>query len=109
MKYKLVKVKNIISLSSAFQESKDSSTAVPRMGLIYGFTGIGKTTATAWLVNKENGIYVRANSVWNPSAMLQEILIELSTEAPNLPSKMLTLIVRQMKLSQRPLFIDEAH
>lgn len=78
------------------------------MGLIYGFTGIGKTTATAWLVNKENGIYVRANSVWNPSAMLQEILIELSTEAPSLPSKMLTLIVKQMRLSQRPLFIDEA-
>ncbi|MDZ4878252.1 MAG: hypothetical protein CLLPBCKN_007687 [Chroococcidiopsis cubana SAG 39.79] len=78
MRYKLVKVKNIISLSSAFQESKDSSAAVPRMGLVYGFTGIGKTTAIAWLVNKESGIYVRATSVWNPSAMLQEILIELS-------------------------------
>lgn len=48
MRHKLVKVKNIISLSSAFQESKDSAAAVPRMGLIYGFTGIGKTTATAW-------------------------------------------------------------
>lgn len=58
VRHKLVKVKNIISLSSAFQESKDSSVAVPRMGLIYGFTGIGKTTATAWLVNKENGIYI---------------------------------------------------
>lgn len=108
MQYKLVKVKNIINLSSAFQESKDSSASVPRMGLIYGFTGIGKTTATAWLMNKENGIYVRATSVWNPSAMLQEILIELSTEPPNLPSKMLALIVQQMKLSKRPLFIDEA-
>lgn len=40
--------------------------------------------------------------------MLQEILIELSTEPPSLPSKMLTLIVQQMKLSKRPLFIDEA-
>ncbi|MDZ4876842.1 MAG: hypothetical protein CLLPBCKN_006277 [Chroococcidiopsis cubana SAG 39.79] len=60
MRHKLVKVKNIISLSSAFQESKHSAVAVPRMGLLYGFTGIGKTTATAWLVNKENGIYVRA-------------------------------------------------
>lgn len=108
MRHKLVKVKNIISLSSAFQESKDSAPVVPRMGLIYGFTGIGKTTATAWLVNKENGIYVRATSVWNPTSMLQEILIELSTEPPRLPSKMLNTIVNKMLLSRRPLFIDEA-
>ncbi len=108
MRHKLVKVKNIISLSSAFQESKDSALAVPRMGLLYGFTGIGKTTATAWLVNKENGIYVRATSVWSPSAMLQEILLELSIDPPSLPAKMLTAVKEQMKLRRRPLFIDEA-
>jgi DNA transposition AAA+ family ATPase len=108
MRHKLVKVKNIISLSSAFQESKHSAVAVPRMGLLYGFTGIGKTTATAWLVNKENGIYVRATSVWSPSAMLQDISIELSLDPPSLPAKMLIAVKEQMKLSRRPLFIDEA-
>jgi hypothetical protein len=40
--------------------------------------------------------------------MLQDISIELSIDPPSLPAKMLTAVKEQMKLSRRPLFIDEA-
>ncbi|MDV2997487.1 MAG: hypothetical protein N4J56_007192 [Chroococcidiopsis sp. SAG 2025] len=108
MRYKIVTTKNIVSLSSGFQESQRREPGIPRMGLIYAPTGFGKTTAAAWLVNRENGIYVRAVSLWSPTTMLMAILAELSIAPPRFPAQMLQAIVAQMKLSQRPLFIDEA-
>ena len=78
------------------------------MGLIHAPTGFGKTTAAAWLVNREKGIYVRAMSLWSPTTMLMAILAELSIAPPRFPAQMLQVIVDRMKLNQRPLFIDEA-
>ena len=66
MHYKIVTTKNIVSLSSGFQESHKRETGIPRMGLIYAPTGFGKTTAAAWLVNRENGVYVRAVGSMSP-------------------------------------------
>jgi hypothetical protein len=45
MRYKIVTTKNIISLSSGFQESQRREPGIPRMGLIYAPTGFGKSTA----------------------------------------------------------------
>ena len=56
MQYKIVTTKNIVSLSSGFQESKQRGPGIPRMGLIHAPTGFGKTTAAAWLVNRETHI-----------------------------------------------------
>ena len=108
MRYKIVTTKNIVSLSSNYQESQQREPGIPRMGLMYGPTGFGKTTAAAWLVNRENGIYVRAVSLWSPTTMLMAILAELAIAPPRFPAQMLHAIVEQMKLSQRPLFVDEA-
>jgi AAA domain len=108
MRYKIVTTKNIISLSSGFQESQSRKPGIPRMGLIHAPTGFGKSTAVAWLVNREQGISVRAMSLWSPTTMLMAILAELSITPPRYPAQMLQAIVDQMKLSQRPLFIDEA-
>jgi DNA transposition AAA+ family ATPase len=108
MRYKIVTTKNIVSLSSGFQESQRREAGIPRMGLIYSPTGFGKTTAAAWLVNRENGIYVRAVSLWSPTTMLLAITAELSIASPRFSAQALQAIVDQMKLRQRPLFIDEA-
>ncbi|MBW4550794.1 MAG: ATP-binding protein [Aphanocapsa sp. GSE-SYN-MK-11-07L] len=108
MRYKVVTTKNIVNLSSSFQESKQREQGIPRMGLLYAPTGFGKTTASAWLVNRENGIYVRAGSLWSPTTMVMAILDELSIRPPRFAAQGIQAIVAQMKLSQRPLFIDEA-
>ena len=108
MKYKIVTTKNIVSLSKGFQDSRLRERGIPRMGLVHAPTGFGKTTAAAWLVNRENGIYVRAVSLWSPTTMLMAIAAELSLATSRYPAKLLQAIVDQMKLHQRPLFIDEA-
>ncbi|MBI4784095.1 MAG: ATP-binding protein [Oscillatoriophycideae cyanobacterium NC_groundwater_1537_Pr4_S-0.65um_50_18] len=108
MQHKLVRVKNVISLSKAYEESIGSNSDVPKMGLLYAPPGFGKTTAATWLVTKENGIYVRAAATWTLTEMMTAILKELSLEPLNLPSKMLEPIVEQMKALDRPLFVDES-
>ena len=66
MRYKTVPVKNITRLSSAGDALMHRSRGLPGMGLIYGETGYGKSTATAWFVNQCDGVYVRAQRVWSP-------------------------------------------
>jgi hypothetical protein len=78
------------------------------MGLIFGKSGLGKTTATAWFVNQCNGVYVRALSTWTPSTMLQEILRELDVAPTKLrAAPMVRQIVEILRLTGRPLFLDE--
>ncbi len=109
MRHKMVLVKNVSRLSEAGHALLARAPGMPGMGLIHGETGYGKTTAVTWYVNQCHGVYVRAISMWSPSAMLQAILRELD-EAPRASScaNMVGQIVQSLALSGRPLFLDEA-
>lgn len=109
MRHKMVLVKNVTRLSTAGQSLIDRAQGMPGMGLLYGETGYGKTTATTWFVNQCRGVYVRALSMWSPAAMLQAILKELDV-SPNGSScaGMVGQIVESLAISGRPLFLDEA-
>lgn len=108
MKNKIVLTKNIAALSDAAEALLRRAPGMPGMGLVHGETGAGKTTAVTWLVNRRNGVYVRANAVWTPSAMFAAILRELGRHAHGSCATMLGDIVEALSLSGRPLFVDEA-
>lgn len=108
MKHLVAPVKNVTRLSVAFQALADRDYGVPGIGLLYGFTGAGKTTAVTQLINRNNGVYVRANAVWTPSAMLSTIVNELGGVSMGKNAQMVSFIVEQLAISGRPLFVDEA-
>ncbi len=102
-------VKNVVALRSAFNALAGRDAGIPGMGLVYGSTGFGKTTAIAWLVNQVRGIYVRANATWTPSTMLGALMREIGAEPlRNRNSVMVDYIIGKLTLDNRPLFIDEA-
>ena len=108
MKSLVVPVKNIGRLSEASDALLARTPGTPGMGLIFGRSGYGKSTATAWFVNQCNGVYVRALSTWTPGAMLQTILRELDVAPTRLrAAPMVSQIVDILKITGRPLFIDE--
>ncbi|MEW6708280.1 MAG: ATP-binding protein [Candidatus Riflebacteria bacterium] len=108
MRSHVVVVKNISRLSVASGALLTRTPGTPGIGLIFGKSGLGKTTATAWFVNQCNGVYVRALSTWTSSAMLQEILKELDTAPTKLrASSMVRQIAEILRLTGRPLFLDE--
>lgn len=108
MKNIVVPVKNISRLLTASSTLLSRTPGTPGMGLIYGRSGYGKTTATAWFVNQCNGVYIRALSTWTATSMLKNILKELALDATRSRcADMVEQIVDNLKLTGRPLFIDE--
>lgn len=108
MRTKLAPTKNVASLQIAFEGLATRDRSVPGMGLVYGYTGAGKTTAITALVNRTRGIYVRATSMWTPTTMLRTVMRELQADPLHRKQDMLDYVTEQMTSTQRPLFVDEA-
>lgn len=108
MQSKIVLTKNVARLSDASEMLLRRAPGMPGMALVHGETGTGKTTAVAWMVNRANGVYVRALAAWTPSAMFTAILRELGRHAHGSGSQMVGDIIEALALSGRPLFVDEA-
>lgn len=108
MRTKVAMTKNVVSLQLAYEALDSRDRAVPGMGLVYGATGAGKTTAVTWLINRTKGVYVRANSGWTPASMLAKCMQELGAAPVQRRSQMLDYISEQLMVQRRPLFVDEA-
>ena len=82
--------------------------ASPRIGVLYGPSGYGKTTAAGFARNMFDGIYVAALSVWREKSLLQKLVEELGIPKPGrtIPALMDQLIVT-LNAEPRPLILDE--
>lgn len=108
MRAKIISVKNITRLKSAGDALTSRAYGMPGMGLVYGDTGAGKTTAITWYINQCHGVYVRAMALWSPSAMLEAICTELEIPMSRSLAGTITMIISELEKTGRPLFIDEA-
>jgi len=109
MKNNMAMVKNVAALQAAYEALHGRDAGIPGMGLVYGHTGAGKTTAVAWMITMTKGVFVRATATWTPSAMLGQIMTELGA-APlhNGGAAMVKHIADTLASENRPLFVDEA-
>ena len=108
MKTKIAIVSNVVATQMMVEALNQRAHGVPGIGLIYGDPGLGKTTATAWLVNRCDGIYIRATSGMTLAQLLRQIVKELSGPDIYTREAMLNYIIEHMAIHNRPLFIDEA-
>ncbi len=110
MRHKIIPVKNVSCMRDAGDHLINRSPGMPGMGLIWGPTGYGKSTAATWFINQCHGVYVRAMRLWTPKTMLTSIARELDLDCGRLNnlSEMVEAIIQRLAESGRPLFIDEA-
>lgn len=108
MKHVVAPVKNIRRLVEAGNALTTRSSGVPGIGLIWGASGYGKTTAAAWASNQLNAICVRANATWTRRSMLSKLMLELSAQPRGSAAQMFEFVVDALMAKRRPLFIDEA-
>lgn len=109
MKTLIAPVKNIRLLYEAGRALQTRSQGVPGIGLVFGSTGYGKTTAAAWFANEVNAVHVRAFATWTPSSMLSAIMRELSGDPMGKScAAMVEFIIKELTDRERPLFVDEA-
>ncbi|UTV30194.1 AAA family ATPase [Photobacterium atrarenae] len=108
MKSVVAPVKNVAATQIAFETLLQRSMGVPGIGLIHGPTGTGKTTATTYLYNQVNGVYVSARAHDTTISLTSRIVEELGAPPMYRISKCVDYIIEQMSMFERPLFIDEA-
>lgn len=109
MKNELAKTHNIRKLSETHKELINLPPRVrERMAIVYGASGLGKTTAIAWLSGQVQGAFIEASSNWTPYSMLKDISGELGAAPMRSAKATEDLAIERLQQSGRPLFIDEA-
>lgn len=98
---------NVILAATCMERLVNASSHLPKIGVLYGRAGLGKSSAAIYLMNRYNALRIECKSVWNRKTVLLEILKRLMiTPAKTMP-EMLDQVCTQLMLSGRPLIIDE--
>lgn len=111
MQAKIAEVKNIRRIRDTAHELVGRPSHLPGIGMLWGATGHGKTTAAAWLATDPvlGVVYVRASVTWTPTSLLSAILRELGAETRAPGSRLLRLVQEAMEAAGKSLIIvDEA-
>ena len=102
-----VKTKNVKAFISMVTKLKQTPKNLPRMGLVYGEPGLGKTHAIVWLMLKQNAVVVTAKNGMTTRWFLSELVSELGET----PSFHVSALFEQatIKLIEKPkiLIVDE--
>lgn len=108
MRSMIVPISNVASLSAAGDALLNRAPGMPGMGLCFGASGLGKSTAIAWLATRQNGVYVRAMATSTPTSLLETICRELNMLPRARVAQTVESIVCKLAETGRPLFVDEA-
>jgi len=107
MKAKIASVKNIVRMGDALDAVMTRSAGTEGMVLIYGASGVGKSTALAYYLNQYNAVYVEASPAWSLGSMYAAILGGMGMLPKGRAADLERQIVDEMSANNRPLFIDE--
>lgn len=101
---KTTNVKNFIGLVENLQNKPKN---IPKMGLVYGEPGLGKSQTALWLACKYDGIYLRASNLMTGRWLLEELVKELDEIPRFLTSDNFNIVVKKLKQNPQIIFIDE--
>jgi len=107
MKPKIAMVKNLQRLLEAYDAVENRDPGADGMVLLYGQTGVGKTTGLIHLLNQTDAIYVEASPAWTLGSMYRAIVTEIGVDPRGTSADLERYIVDEMLTKNRPLFVDE--
>ena len=91
---KTTNVKNFIGL---VENLTNKPKNIPKMGLVYGEPGLGKSQTALWLACKYDAIYLRATNLMTGRWLLEEIAKDMDEIPRYLTSDNFNLIVQKLK------------
>lgn len=104
----IAKTKNLQKATSAINNLRSSDCTVPKIALLCGPTGTGKTTVAGRLFVKEKGLLLEPMPGATQKTLLQKLLNEMSLEASGTNAAMVDQVIQAMLERPRIIFIDEA-
>lgn len=107
-------VKNLRELGKAFKVLSDPDNVSPTMGLVYGATGFGKSTAILWLIeslrnSKFSGLGIELSDSWTQTTLLRELVSGLGLEPHHARYENEKMIINQVAQRKVVIFVDEAN
>ena len=102
-----VKTNNVRNFIGLIENLQNKPKNIPKMGLVYGEPGLGKSQTALWLACKYDGIYIRASNLMTSRWLVEEIVREMDELPRYLTSDNFNVVIG--KLSQKPkiIFVDE--
>jgi len=92
-----------------YMDCAEADPALPRIGLLYGPSGYGKSVAMAFTAQRTEAAYLEAKSIWTQLSLLEAIAHELGlTGLARGAPRILQQIIDQLNREPRGLIIDEA-
>ena len=107
MKKIFVKTTNVKNFIGLVENLINKPKNIPKMGLVYGEPGLGKSQTALWLACKYNATYLRATNLTTGRWLLEELVKELDEIPRYLTSDNFNLVVKKLKQNQQIIFIDE--
>ena len=102
-----VKTQNVKNFIGLAENLINKPKNIPKMGLVYGEPGLGKSQTALWLACKYDGIYLRASNLMTGRWLLEEMVKELDEIPRFLTSDNFNIIVKKLKQNPQVIFIDE--
>ncbi len=107
MKKIFVKTQNVKNFIGLVENLISKPKNIPKMGLVHGEPGLGKSQTALWLACKYDGIYLRASNLMTSRWLLEEIVKELDEIPRFLTSDNFNIVVKKLKSTPQVIFIDE--
>ena len=72
-----VKTQNVKNFIGLVENLINKPKNIPKMSLVYGEPGLGKSQTALWLACKYDGVYLRASNLMTGRWLLEEMIKEL--------------------------------
>lgn len=107
MQTKFIKTQNVKRFISLMDNLQKAPPNVPRIALVYGEFGLGKSQTIMWWVTNNDAIYVRCNHQMTSRWLLSEIVKELDEEPCRQSSHLFRQIKDKLKTESKVIVVDE--
>lgn len=107
MKRNFIKTTNVKNFIGLVENLTNKPKNIPKMGLVYGEPGLGKSQTALWLACKYDAIYLRATNLMTGRWLLEEIAKEMDEIPRYLTSDNFNLIVQKLKQKPQLIIVDE--
>ena len=107
MKNVFVKTKNVKNFVALMDRLQKLPPNIPKLALVFGEHGLGKTHSILWWATRNDAIYVRANNEMTQGALLRAIVEELGERPYYLMQANYEIILRHLKEDPKIIIVDE--
>ena len=107
MKNVFIKTKNVKRLIALLDEVQKLSPNIPKLALVYGEHGLGKTHSVIWWATRNDAIYVRANNEMTQNGLLKVIVEELGERPFFFMQENFNLVLKHLRFEPKIIVVDE--